>query len=63
MIDFRDLRGGAVNSLITLTFTPDRKFGRTNPITSRRTPNSSTQSATPRAERRSADGVIFCLKM
>ena len=49
MIDFRDLRGGAVNSLITLTFTPDRKFGRTNPITSRRTPNSSTQSATPQS--------------
>jgi hypothetical protein len=47
MIDFQDLRGDAVNSLIALTFTPGRKFGRTNPITSRRTPNSSTQSASP----------------
>ena len=31
MIDFRDLRGRAVNSLIALTFTPDRQIWQNEP--------------------------------
>ena len=47
MIDFRDLRGRAVNSLIALTFTPDRQIWQNEPNYVSGTPNSSTQSASP----------------